>query len=99
MPIYIAEYVATPNPNALKCILKAPVRVPAGMRSYSRTRRNAAPDGADQIGAALMAIPEIDSVLIHEGWITVVKVEGVPWGGVKKAVTRALESVSGGEAS
>ncbi|MFA6043776.1 MAG: NifU N-terminal domain-containing protein [Phycisphaerales bacterium] len=95
MPIHIAEFVETPNPNALKCILDGPQPGTAGMRSYSRTREGAAPDRTDPIGAALMAIPEIESVLIHEEWITVVKAPGAAWGAVKKAVGAALERLPG----
>lgn len=90
MPYKVTEYVQTPNPNALKCVLDASPTGARGMRSYSRSRDDAAPDQADALGVALMAIPEIESVLIHDGWITVVKSPKAGWGGVKRAVAGVL---------
>lgn len=92
MPYQIIEFVETPNPNALKCVLDASPARAGAIRSYARSRPEASPDQRDPLGAALMAIPELDSVLIHDGWITVVKQPGAGWAGVKRAVAAALKA-------
>ena len=90
MPYAITEFIDTPNPNALKCVLDLSPAPSGAMRSYARARPDAAPPTTDPLGVALMAIPSLDSVLIHDGWITIVKRADAPWAGVKKAVAAAL---------
>lgn len=99
MPYHITEYIETPNPNALKCLLSASPAGPAGMRSYTRSRPDPAPGEGDPLGLALMAIPELESVLIHDGWITVVKAGSAGWPGVKRSVVAALAAIPSGAGS
>ncbi|MBI1190062.1 MAG: hypothetical protein GC200_05200 [Tepidisphaera sp.] len=90
MPYAITEFIDTPNPNALKCVLDRSPAPEGGMRSYARARPETSPPASDPLGAAIMAIPAIDSVLIHDGWITIVKRPDAAWASVKKAVAAAL---------
>lgn len=93
MPHTIVEFQATPNPNALKCVLDRPL-LPApsapsagpAIRSY----RSAAAATDDPLGRALMGVSGVSSVLIAEGWITINKAAGAGWPAIKKEVQRVL---------
>ncbi len=82
----IVEFQPTPNPNALKCILNAPL--PAPIRSF-RKREDAA---GDPLGERLLAIPGVSSVLLSGSWMTVNKTPGAEWSGVKRAVQDVLKA-------
>ncbi len=87
VPYTVTEFVTTPNPNAVKCVLdRSPA--PDGPRSYVR----AEDASGDPLGAALMAIPGVRNVLIHDGWVSVGKAPDAEWKGVKAAVKRVLGS-------
>ncbi len=81
----IVEFQPTPNPNALKCVLDAPL--PAPIRSFRR------PEEAlgDPLGERLLAIPGVSSVLLSGPWMTVNKTPQADWPGVKRAVQDALK--------
>lgn len=85
----ISAFEPTPNPNALKCVLAEPQL--GGVRSY----RDVASAAGDPLGLALLGVPGVVGVLIHEQFITVSRAEGVPWTGVRKAVQRAVEAAGG----
>ena len=84
----IVEFQPTPNPNALKCVLDAPL--PAPIRSF-RKRADAA---GDPLGERLLAIPGVSSVLLSGPWMTVNKTPEADWSGVKRAVQDALQAAS-----
>ena len=84
MPYTVIDFRDTPNPNALKCVLdRSPGAKP---RSY----RSAPEASGDALGAAVMAIPGVTGVLIHDGWLTVSKDAGTGWGAIKPALKAAL---------
>lgn len=87
MPYAVVEFQATPNPNALKCVLDRPV---AGGSGGLRSFRSAAEAASDPVGAALFAVPGVATVLIAGGWITVNKTPGADWAKVKRGVGLAL---------
>jgi len=89
VPYVVTEFVTTPNPNALKCVLDVSP-APGGPRSYTRAEDAA----ADPLGAALMAIPGVRNVLIHDGWISVGKTPDAEWKRVKADVKRVLGAAS-----
>lgn len=81
----ITAYQDTPNPNALKCVLSAPLASPEGapaIRSY------ASPESAvrDPAAAAVLAVRGVKGVLISAGWMTVTKDDGAAWRGIKPAL-------------
>ena len=84
----VTEFQETPNPNAVKCVLDRPVTPGPGewMRSYQSVQA-AAPD---PLAAALMAVPGVVGVFIHQGWVTVSKSPDTDWKGVKAAVRKVL---------
>lgn len=85
----IVEFVTTPNPNAMKCVLDAPLGT--GTRSYF----DPASAAADAQAAALFAIEGVTNVLIHEsGWVTVSKAADVAWGPLKKKIERAIGAMA-----
>jgi hypothetical protein len=87
MPYHVVEFVSTPNPHAIKVVVQ-PSPAPAGPRSY----RVPPPADADPLGAAILAIPGIRNVLLHDGWLTVGKDPGASWSDIKPALRRLLEA-------
>jgi len=85
VPYQIVEFQATPNPNAVKCVLDSSPTA-GSMRSYS----SAAQAGDDPLGSALFAIPGVTNLLIHDGWIAVGKDPGVDWKSVKAGIKKVL---------
>lgn len=85
MPYAVVSFQETPNPNAIKCVLdKSPA--PRKPRSYSSPEQTQ----GDPLGAALLAIPGVQNVLIHDGWISVGKSASTDWKSVKAAVKKVL---------
>jgi len=85
MSYRVVEFQATPNPNALKCVLdRSPGPVP---RAY----RSAAAAGDDPLARALFGIRGVAGLLIHDGWITVTKLDKVRWAGIRAGVERVLQ--------
>lgn len=84
MPLHISAFEATPNPNAVKCIVSpTPTDAP---RSYF----SAAQAEGDPLASALFAIPGVTNVLIHTAFITLCKSPETPWPALKAAVRRVL---------
>ncbi|HLA75093.1 MAG TPA: NifU family protein [Gammaproteobacteria bacterium] len=70
----IAEIEGTPNPNAIKFVLKEPL-------TYGITRSfdNAQAADSDPLAAALFAIPHVSNVFYVDHWITVTQDGGAAW--------------------
>lgn len=88
----ISAYQDTPNPNALKCVLSAPLELPAGapaIRSYT------SPQAAvqDPAAAAVLSVKGVKGVLISTGWMTVTKDEGASWRAIKPALEACVGSL------
>ncbi|MEM8835926.1 MAG: NifU N-terminal domain-containing protein [Planctomycetota bacterium] len=88
MPAKIIRYDPTPNPNALKCIVDAPLS--DRPRSF-RTREAAA---GDPLGEALFGVEGVTNVLINGAWFTVNKAPDAKWPTLKPGIERALEGNS-----
>lgn len=85
VPIRVKQYVETPNPNALKCVLDG--RVSEGSKAY----RSAVSAAGDSLAAAVFGIAGVTNLLLHEDWLTVGKSPEAKW----PAIKRALENVLG----
>lgn len=98
MSVRVVRYEDTPNPNALKCVLsgRLPPIGPADrpLRSYASLEAARAAD--DEIGAALLEVPGLASVLLTADWITVVRSAGADWKPIKTAIDSALARLTGG---
>jgi Fe-S cluster biogenesis protein NfuA len=70
----IAEIDYSPNPNAVKFILKEPVA-----SGFPRVYRDAGAAAADPVAMALFAAGNIESVAMMDRWLTVVKGDGAAW--------------------
>jgi len=70
----IAEIESTPNPNAMKFVLKEPLTWGVS-RSYD-SREQA---GSDKLAAALFDIPNVTNVFYVDHWITVTQDGGADW--------------------
>lgn len=82
----VVRFDTTPNPNALKCVLDAPVTDTP--RSYFSSEQ--AGLAADALGIALFAVPGVTNVLIHSDWITICKAPDAPWNGIKDGIKEVL---------
>ena len=70
----IAEIEYTPNPNAVKFILKEPVAA-----GFSRSFPNAGIAQADPLAKALFEVGNIVSVMMLDKWMTIAKDDGATW--------------------
>ena len=77
----IAEIEPTPNPNAMKFVLKEPLTWGVS-RSYD-SREQA---GADKLAAALFDIPNVTNVFYVDHWITVTQDGGANWDDLARKV-------------
>ena len=77
----IAEIEPTPNPNAMKFVLKEPLTWGVS-RSYD-SREQA---GADKLAAALFDIPNVTNVFYVDHWITVTQDGGANWDDLMRKV-------------
>ncbi|HVZ95079.1 MAG TPA: NifU N-terminal domain-containing protein [Phycisphaerales bacterium] len=93
MGLEIDEFESTPNPNAVKCVLKKGV---PGEGESPRSYRTAEAAKNDSIAAGLFRIEGVTGVLIGPGWITVNKRAEVEWKGLKEKIRAALKGMSPG---
>ena len=70
----IAEIEYTPNPNAVKFVLKEPVT--AGFPKAFRDKEMAE---YDELAKGLFAVPHVISVFMQDKFITVTKDDGIGW--------------------
>jgi hypothetical protein len=84
MAYIVREFQATPNPNAVKCLLDHPVV--GGQRSYF----DAASASGDPLATLLFAVEGVTNLLIHGDWITVSKKPEADWRRIKGEVKRVL---------
>jgi Fe-S cluster biogenesis protein NfuA len=89
----IAEIERTPNPNALKFILKEPLTYGAS-RSFD-TKEEAK---SDPLAAALFEIPHVSNVFYVDHWITVTQDGGAEWGELSKKVAVPIRDAPAAEA-
>lgn len=70
----IAEIEPTPNPNARRFKLRAPLT-----RGVTRSYEDRAAASGDALAAALFAVPHVVSVFYVDAYLTVTQDGGVPW--------------------
>ena len=87
MGVRVIEFLETPNPNAVKCVLDRSLG--ERPRSYFRAEEAA----SDAVGRALFAIEGVTNVLISGDWVTVSKRSEVAWGPVREGVRRVMAGV------
>ena len=89
-PTITVEFQDTPNPNALKCVVKGG-RLGSAPGDPPRSFRDASEAAADPLAAALFAVPGVVNVLLHDTWATVNKAPEAAWKSVRPGVERALK--------
>lgn len=89
MPVRVLRYDATPNPNAVKCILSTP------LSTHPRSFLNREMAADDPLASALFQVEGVTNILINADWMTVGKHPEASWSEVKRGVGRVLEGVSG----
>jgi Fe-S cluster biogenesis protein NfuA len=70
----IAEIEYTPNPNAVKFVLKEPVSV-----GFPKSFPSAQIAEADELAKALFGVGHVVSVYMQDKWLTVTKDDGANW--------------------
>jgi Fe-S cluster biogenesis protein NfuA len=70
----IAEIEYSPNPNAIKFILKEPIA-----SGFPRNFPNAEIAKADPLASALFDAGNIKSVFMIDKWMTIIKEDGIAW--------------------
>lgn len=78
------RFEATPNPNALKCVLDTPRTGPIVSAGKAEEA------GGDALAVALLGIPGITRVLLHTAFVTVSKDPAADWAPIKRAVKKVL---------
>jgi Fe-S cluster biogenesis protein NfuA len=89
----IAEIERTPNPNALKFVLKEPLTYGVSRSFDSREEAQ-----GDPLAAALFAIPNVSNVFYVDHWITVTQDGGADWGELSKKVAVPIREAPAAEA-
>ncbi|MCU0688642.1 MAG: NifU N-terminal domain-containing protein [Phycisphaerales bacterium] len=98
MGLRVVQYLDTPNPQALKCVLDGVVSV--GSRPYRAGQAGAGggkssgeADGrSDALASALLAIPGVVGLLLHGDWMTVSKSPDARWAAIKPRVEATLKA-------
>lgn len=88
----IAEIENTPNPNALKFILKEPLTW-----GIARSFDNAEQAAHDPLGAALFAIEHVTNVFYVDHWITVTQDGGADWAELKRKLAEPIRAAAGAD--
>jgi len=89
----IAEIERTPNPNALKFVLKEPLTY-----GVSRSFDSKEEAQGDPLAAALFDIPRVANVFYVDSWITVTQDGGADWGELSKKVAVPIREAPAAEA-
>ncbi len=83
----IADIENTPNPNALKFILKEPLTW-----GIAHSYDNAGQAGDDPLAAALFAIEHVTNVFYVDHWITVTQDGAADWQELKRKIAEPIRS-------
>ncbi len=86
----IADIEYTPNPNAVKFILKEPVTA-----GTSRSYQNALAAQADPLAAALFDVGNVTSVFYMDRFITINKEDHVDWEEMLRKLAEPIRSAPG----
>jgi NFU1 iron-sulfur cluster scaffold homolog, mitochondrial len=88
----IAEIEPTPNPNAMKFILKEPLTW-----GITRSYDNAAQAGNDPLAAALFDIEHVTNVFYVDHWITVTQDGGADWQALMRELAHPIREAPGAD--
>jgi len=88
----IAEIERTPNPNAMKFILKEPLSY-----GISRSYDSAAGAQDDELASALFAIPGVTNVFYVDTWITVTQDGSTEWNDLLKKLAVPIREAPAAE--
>lgn len=83
----VLRYETTPNPDALKLMLDAPVS------DRPRSFLNAQDAAGDPIAGPIFETGAVRAVLINGDWVSVNKLPEATWNQVKPACERALREL------
>lgn len=89
----IAEIDRTPNPNAMKFILKEPLTW-----GVSQSYASAEDARQDPLAAALFAIPHVTNVFYVDHWITVTQDGQAEWGDLMKKLAVPIREAPAAQA-
>ena len=89
----IAEIEPTPNPNAMKFILKEPLTW-----GISRSYDNAEAAKDDPLAAALFEVPHVTNVFYVDHWITVTQDGGAGWPELKRKLAAPIREAPAADA-
>jgi NFU1 iron-sulfur cluster scaffold homolog, mitochondrial len=89
----IAEIERTPNPNAMKFVLKEPLTYGASRSFDSRDQAT-----GDPLAKALFEIPHITNVFYVDQWITVTQDGGAEWNELLKQLAVPIREAPAAEA-
>ncbi|HEV2763054.1 MAG TPA: NifU family protein [Pyrinomonadaceae bacterium] len=90
----ISDIEETPNPNAVKFVLREPVTAAGAVRSF----KTAAEAAEDPLGRALFEVGQVASVFYMDRMVTVEKEDGADWDDLLPRLAvpiRAAESANG----
>lgn len=88
----VTEFQATPNPNALKCILSRALPHEPGART-PRSYFNSSDAQTDPLATKFFTLSGVTSILITSEWVTVVKGPEAKWATLKPQISALLASV------
>jgi hypothetical protein len=83
----VLRYESTPNPDALKLILDAPVS------DRPRSFLSAEDAAGDAIAGPLFELGTVRAVLINGDWVSVNKLPGADWRSIKPVCERVLDAL------
>ncbi len=83
----IAEIEPTPNPNAVKFILKEPLT-----RGVARSFDSADKAANDALARELFAIPHVTNVYYIDRWLTVTQDGGADWSSLMRQIAEPIRS-------
>lgn len=89
----IAEIESTPNPNAMKFILKEPLTW-----GVSRSFENAKQATSDLLASALFDIDHVTNVFYVEHWLTVTQDGGADWEVLKRQLAEPIRAAPAADA-
>jgi Fe-S cluster biogenesis protein NfuA len=89
----IAEIESTPNPNAMKFILKEPLTW-----GITRSYENAGQAKDDPLAAALFDIEHVSNVFYVDHWITVTQDGGADWRGLTRKLAEPIRAAPAADA-
>ena len=89
----IAEIERTPNPNAMKFVLKEPLTYGASRSYDSKDQAN-----GDALAKALFEIPHVTNVFYVDQWITVTQDGGAEWNELLKQAAIPIREAPAAEA-